>query len=178
MVKNNIVATSNKLAWFLIRSQPKREHIAVANLCKVHGVDSFCPRIRYKKATRRGSVNWIESMFPGYFFAKMNYEKQSREVTYASGVSHIVKFGDYAPQIATHIIEQLQESFSDGSYIMDVDPNIALGDEVEIGSGVLKGELGQVVKVLPGEQRVSILIEFMGDQKEIDVNLYDLILPK
>ncbi len=57
-------------AWYCVRSQNKHEHIAAAHLRMLDGVTVFCPRIRFKRTTRRGVVWVTEGMFPGYLFAR------------------------------------------------------------------------------------------------------------
>ncbi|HXO97259.1 MAG TPA: transcription termination/antitermination NusG family protein, partial [Chthoniobacterales bacterium] len=57
-------------AWYCLRAQPKREHIAAAHLRILQGVTVFCPRIRFQRATQRGLVWVTEAMFPGYLFAR------------------------------------------------------------------------------------------------------------
>ena len=41
-------------AWFCVRSQPKHEHIAAANLRRNPDIDVLNLRIRFKRSTRRG----------------------------------------------------------------------------------------------------------------------------
>src|SRR5260221_5470813 len=60
-------------AWFCLRAQPKREHIAAACLPQTCEVEVFCPRLRFRKLTSRGPVWFIEAMFPGYLFARFDY---------------------------------------------------------------------------------------------------------
>ncbi len=62
---------SAERAWYCLRSQPKHEHIAAAHLRLLEGVTVFCPRIRFKRATRQGLVWVTEAMFPGYLFARI-----------------------------------------------------------------------------------------------------------
>ena len=59
--------------WFCLRAQPKREHIAAACLRQNSEVEVFCPRVRFRKHTNRGPVWFVESMFPGYLFARFDY---------------------------------------------------------------------------------------------------------
>ena len=58
-------AKSHLPEWFCVRCQTKREHIAAGHLRELLGVEVFCPRLRYRKATRRGKIWWMEPMFPG-----------------------------------------------------------------------------------------------------------------
>src|ERR1700736_2594285 len=86
-------------AWYCLRSQPKHEHIAACHLRLLEGVTVFCPRIRFRKATRQGVVWVTEAMFPGYLFARFELTEMHRHVCYAHGVSGIVRFADRYPTI-------------------------------------------------------------------------------
>ena len=48
-------------AWYCLKTQTKREAIAAAHLRELEGVEVFCPMLRYRKATRRGKVWWVEA---------------------------------------------------------------------------------------------------------------------
>ncbi len=57
-------------------------------------VEVFCPRVRFRKQTNRGPVWFVESMFPGYLFARFDYPALHRRVRQGPGVSGFVQFGD------------------------------------------------------------------------------------
>src|SRR5262249_43854978 len=95
---NSNQTESGRVAWYCLRSQPKHEHIAAAHL-RILGVNVFCPRIRFKRKTRLGIVWVTEAMFPGYLFARFELAEMHRKVTYAHGVSGIVRFADRYPAI-------------------------------------------------------------------------------
>ena len=56
--------SEDEMKWYCVQVGPKREHIAAANLQVEEGVEVFCPRIRYRKKTRRGVIWFVEAMFP------------------------------------------------------------------------------------------------------------------
>jgi transcriptional antiterminator RfaH len=49
--------------------------------------------LRFRKATRRGAVWFVEPMFPGYLVAEFLYSAVHRAVEHASDVHGIVHFG-------------------------------------------------------------------------------------
>lgn len=166
-------------AWYVLRTQLKRERLAAANLRRLDGVEVFLPRLRYQKTTRRGRVWWVEPLFPGYLLAKFPFLEMSRAVSSAGGVSRIVAFGDDAPQVPERFVEDLRAEVArhetDSEEIV-VDWKVEVGDEVELGEGPFKGMEGQVVDVRPGAERVSLLLEFLGEEQPVEVSLYSLIL--
>lgn len=165
--------------WYVLRTQLKRERLAAANLRQLEGVEVFLPRLRYQKTTRRGRVWWVEPLFPGYLLAKFPYMEMSRAVTYVAGVSRIVSFGENTPAVPDQFVRDLQAEVArheTESEEIVVDWKVEVGDEVELGEGPFKGMEGQVVEVRPGIERVSLLLEFLGEEKPVEVSLYSLIL--
>jgi transcriptional antiterminator RfaH len=44
------------MKWFCLRSQPKHAQIAAGHLHKDAGMEVFLPRVRFRRATKRGRV--------------------------------------------------------------------------------------------------------------------------
>ena len=166
--------------WFVVKSQTKREHIAASILANAEGVEAFCPRIRYRKATRRGKVWWVEPLFPSYFFAKFNYESHSRLVASSHGISQIVSFGGRVPHISEVILEEVRRQTRVYSVddIIEVEQVVCRGDEVEFSTGPFKGVKGVVQAPKSAKERVEIMVEFLGQEQVVEVDLLSLILPR
>ena len=97
-------------AWFCVRSQPKHEHIAAAHLKGDPDLEVFLPRIRFKRATRRGPVWFTEALFPNYLFTRFDLAACLRRVCHAWGVRGVVHFGDRGPIVPEAVIEELRVS--------------------------------------------------------------------
>jgi len=168
-------------AWYCVRTKPKREHIAARSLAQLEGVQSFCPRLRYRKATRRGKVWWVEAMFPGYIFAFFSRPEKERDVVHTLGVMKLLKFGDYVPEIPANFIaelcEQMQQQDEGEDDMLTLEPTVSEGDEVEIAHGAMRGFQGIVVEVLPSQERIKLLVEFLGNQQVLETDLFSLLLP-
>lgn len=169
--------------WFCVRTQTKREHIAAEHLRELESVEVFCPRIRYRKATRRGKIWWVEPLFPSYLLVRFNLAEMERAITFCQGVRGLVRFGSLIPPVPTSFVESLRKevrerSDADEQELFSVSPIIQLGDEVEIAHGPLQGMQGKVVSIAPAAERVKILLEFLGQPHAIDVDLFSLLLPR
>lgn len=177
-------AESSGPQWYCARTQVKREHLAARHLRQLEGVEVFCPRLRYRKATARGRIWWVEPLFPGYVLARFELETMKRQITYCHGISGLVSFGTEVPAIpddfvATLKSEVLQHHDPDNDEeTMTTSPVIEIGDEVEVADGPLRGMSGEVVQVAPAEERVKILLEFLGQAQVIDIDLFSLLLPR
>lgn len=170
-------------AWYCVRTQTKREHIAAGHLRGLEGVEVFCPRLRYRKATRRGKIWWVEPLFPGYLLARFDRKESERAVTFCQGVRGLVRFGSLIPEVPPAFVESLRHEVrarADGGdeELLSVMPDIEQGDEVEIAHGPLQGMRGTIVAVAPASERVKVLLDFLGQPHAVDVDLFSILLPR
>lgn len=159
--------------WFCIRSQLKHEHIAAAHL-RSAGHDVFLPRIRYKKATRRGPVWFNEALFPNYLFARFVWKESLSDVMHTRGVSTVIHFGQHWPAISDQEIQGLR-ALADDEQLFTVEEMFTPGEEVTISGGSFHGLTGLVQKYLPSRDRVAILLEFLGRQTLVEVSPGSLV---
>lgn len=166
--------------WYVVRTQTKREKIAAGHLRALDDVEVFCPIIRYRKATRRGKVWWEEALFPGYLLARFDIDQKQNAVAYCQGVRGFVKFGHQIPAVPLWFIEDLQHSWHEQATdeTLIVKPQIAIGDEVELAHGPLQGLKGAILEVLPGTERVKVLLDFLGQPQAISVDIFSLLIPR
>jgi len=162
--------------WYVVRSQTKRERTAAAYIRKELGLEVVAPQVSYVKSTRRGKVKWKEAMFPGYLFVKFVREVNERAVCYAPGVLTLVKFGSIVPSIEGDFVEGLRDSLSEDDNL-SLERVILKGSQYEVSEGPMRGQEGVVVDILPGGDRVKMLMEFIGGDREVDIDIYQLLLP-
>jgi transcriptional antiterminator RfaH len=62
--------------------------------------------------------------------------------------------------------------------VLIVRPQFETGDEVELATGPLQGMKGLIIDVLPGAERVKVLLEFLGQTHAVDVDIFTLLLPR
>ncbi|MGB0792275.1 MAG: transcription termination/antitermination protein NusG [Opitutales bacterium] len=167
------VGSENTLEWFCLRTQVKREHIAAAMLSRLENVDVFCPRISQVKKTKTGKKRFVEAMFPGYIFACFSFRDNYRRVIYTQGVSALVAQGDRRA-IPEHIIQELRTTLPEG-IIEAPDLSILPGAQVEFVAGSLKGLNGTVIAQLPAENRVQVLLDFLGREITVAVSAEGII---
>src|SRR2546423_14323598 len=87
-------ATDAKPVWACIRTHPKHEHIAAAQLSHVPGVEVFNPQLRLERQTRRGRMRSTESLFVNYMFARFVIATTLERVRYTPSVKTVLHFGD------------------------------------------------------------------------------------
>jgi len=158
----------SSIAWFCLRSQPKHEHIAAEHLRRMEGVDVFNPRIRFSRSTSKGKVTVTEAMFPNYLFARFDWKTSLTRVHYAPGVSGVVHFGSKWPTVPDQAIEEIRTVI--GTQGIHVVPDaIAPGDEVVVAGGIFHGLQAVVTQIMPGKERVMVLMDFLGRQTAVEL---------
>ena len=171
------VLPTDRSFWFCLRAQTKREHFAAVALRKQHRIVCFAPRLRMRKLTRRGAVWFVEAMFPGYFFAQFDYVTERRRVEHAPGVRGLVQFGDRLATIDATIIDALRQRMETDE-LVTLDPELKVGQEVQIAHGPLRGIEVLVTQLLPASERVRVLLEFLGRSLQMELPKGTLIQPR
>lgn len=161
-------------AWFCVHTRPKCEHLAASVLRNLEEVETFCPRIRFQRSTRRGKVWFVEALFPSYFFARFDAARLLRAVKHSQNVIRVVEFGGKPVPIADQTIAELRQEM-EGEEIREVRTPLKVGDTVELTEGPMRGLKGIVSTLLSGEERVRILLEFLGRESLVEVHADKLL---
>ena len=160
--------------WFCLCTQTKREHIAATVLSKIDEIEVYCPRISQIKKTRTGKKRFVEALFPGYIFARFSLRDNYRRVIHSQGVRRLVKQGERIA-VPERVILDLKASLPEG-IIEAPDPSLKPGAKIQFVSGSLQGINGKVIAQLPAQNRVQILLEFLGREITVAVSGDDILL--
>ena len=163
------LAVSDTPLWFCLRTQPKHERLAATTLRRQLEIPCFSPQLRFKRATRRGAVWFVEAMFPGYLFAQFVYPLHYRRVQHSSGIRGFVHFGDYVATIDSDIVATLQQKAGEEE-IVTIDPEIKVGQSVQIVEGPFQGVEALVTHLMPASERIRVLLEFLGRSVQTEVS--------
>lgn len=149
----------------------------------MEGIEVFCPRLRYRKATRRGKIWWVEPMFPGYVLAKFSISEMERAVMFCQGVRGLVRFGTEIPAVPESFVDALKNEIlnrqgAEHEELVTLSPTLEIGDEVEVAHGPFQGMQGTVIAVPSATERVKILLEFLGTPQAVDMDLFSILLPR
>lgn len=165
---------SDELLWYCVKTKPRQEGIATRLLRGELGLEVFCPKIRFKRARSTG-VAWVnEAMFPGYIFARFVYPELYRRVAATSGVARTLSFGGRPCILDSQIIEGLRRHVSDGETV-EIASEIKEGEEVKVVEGPFAGVRALVTRILPARERVAILLNMLGQEREIEVAAQDVL---
>jgi transcriptional antiterminator RfaH len=171
----DLLAETPDASWFCLRCQPKREHVASAHLRKLPGVETCCPRVRIRKATRRGPVWFVTAMFPGYLFARFNFALWHRLIKQTTGITGFVQFGDRLALLPDNLVSEIRDR-SGADEILEVSHLPEPGQQVRVASGPFEGAEALVTRLLATRDRVEILMEWLGRSLPTEVATTDLEL--
>lgn len=163
-------------SWYCLRAQLKREHIAASLLKSELGIEVFLPRLRHRKKTVRGPVTFTEALFPGYLFACFDLQESLSQVRSMPGVAGVVHFNQDYQTVPDKVIEELQQMC--GNEILEVSETYQTGDAVEVVTGSLSGIRGLVRSYIPARERVIVLMEFLGREAEVEMEVSSVIPDK
>ncbi|MGE9293911.1 MAG: transcription termination/antitermination protein NusG [Puniceicoccales bacterium] len=168
--------TEENSTWYCLRTQPRRERIAWANLLELPEVEVLFPRARYQRKGPKGKRWVMEPLFPNYLFAKFDPMLQQRAVKYARGVSYLVKKGDELATVPEQVIADIAEISDEGIFEVTPAP-LTVGDRIKVIGGIFTGAEADIVSLVPARERVRILLEILGRETPIDIGFDEIERP-
>jgi transcriptional antiterminator RfaH len=157
-----------------VRTGNKQESKVAALLRKEVALEVLSLSVRFRRL-RSGIPIWVkEALFPGYVFARFDYVSQHRHVRAISGVASIVQFGDTPAEVPVAVIDEFR-LLSPAGDAVEISPELETGSEVTVASGPLRGLRTLVTRVLPARQRVAILLDILGMDREVEIESARLV---
>jgi transcription antitermination factor NusG len=131
--------------------------------------DFYLPKITLKKINSNPKVAML---FPGYIFVNTSIENYSA-LKYTVGIKNIIRFGNNISCISSEEIKAMQMA-EETSKIDPVAQQIQIGQDAMISKGSLTGSIVKVCS-LASEERVSVLLSFLGSVRRVTIPEKDLI---
>jgi transcriptional antiterminator RfaH len=149
------------MAWFLVRSKPRQEAVALTNLVR-QGYESYLPMFATEKLVRRKPTVVQEPMFARYLFVRLDTSGQGQSwspIRSTVGVSELVCFGSRPARVDAALIATLRERET----AQQADPNalFAAGDNVRITEGAFAG-LKAIYQMNDAEGRAMVLLDLLS----------------
>jgi transcriptional antiterminator RfaH len=148
-------------AWFLVRSKPRQESVALTHLAR-QGYESYLPLFATEKLVRRKSTVVQEPMFARYLFVRLDTSDNGQSwspIRSTVGVSELVCFGSRPARVDDALIGTLREREA----AQQVTPTtlFASGDSVRITEGAFAG-LEAIYQMNDGEGRAMVLLDLLS----------------
>ena len=142
--------------WYVVNTKPKKES-QVERLFAEGGFSVYIPK--YVKEKR------VVPFFPGYGFLRFEFPGQYQMVKYTRGVKRVVGNDAGPTPIPEEIVEGIKARECNGLVVFErYGEEPAVGDEIEVVEGPLKGLKGIFRKEVGDTERVMILLNYVSYQ--------------
>lgn len=148
-------------AWFLVRSKPRQESVALTHLAR-QGFESYLPLFAAEKLVRRKFTVVQEPMFARYLFVRLDTTGQGQSwspIRSTVGVSQLVSFGSRPARVDDALIATLRER--EATQQASPTTLFAHGDSVRITEGAFVG-LEAIYQMNDAEGRAMVLLDLLS----------------
>jgi transcription elongation factor/antiterminator RfaH len=153
--------------WYVVQSRPHKELYAAKNLMNQE-FRAFIPQISKTVRHARRTKTILAPLFPRYFFVSLDLlQDRWRSVRGTFGVSCLVMDGDRPRPAPRGLVEQLIATTSESNGV-DFCDRLTLGQNVRFLKGPFAEKIGRLVN-LDNADRVAVLLEMLGSEREISV---------
>jgi len=156
--------------WYALRSKPRKENVVWRQAIS-HGFETYYPRIRVHPVNPRSRK--LRPYFPGYLFVYADLEEVGQSVfQWMPHSVGLVSFGGEPAVVPEHLIHELRKRVEEinaaGGEIFD---GLQPGDVIVISDGPFEGYEAIFDYRLPGSERVRVLMELLGNQRQVPLEL-------
>lgn len=156
--------------WHVARTRRAAENLAVRHLSQ-QNFSTFLPT--FEKTTRhaRKFIKKRAPLFPSYVFVHFDpAHTQWRSINGTLGVAGLLMNGDQPAPTPRGLIEDLMLAYSDPATPPE---RFAIGDQVRMIGGPFADKVGRLAEI-HGAGRVSVLMEFMGQERPVRTRVESL----
>jgi transcriptional antiterminator RfaH len=152
--------------WYLIKTKPRQETIAIANL-ENQNYQVYCPFAIIN--------NKNQFLFPGYLFVHLDNESQDwSPIRSTKGVLDFVRFGINFANIPDRVIDLITQNEKNTANKIKNINNFKKGDKVQINDGIFKSCVA-IFQSIKSDERVLILLNLLGQEQTIYINKKSLV---
>jgi transcription antitermination factor NusG len=159
--------------WHALEVEPRRKRSAKEEL---KAVAYFPEKPEWtRRGAKRTKVIKMEPLFPGYAFARLNYNSDDfrrQQIVNTLGV-RFVRFGAYLGVIPDDKLEEIKSEVMEANANAEVEcrdgmQNFKVGDVVRIAKGAFSGRSSQIYS-LDAADRVRVLLDWLGGARSVSV---------
>jgi transcriptional antiterminator RfaH len=160
----------DSLSWYVVHTHPKQEERTSDNLMG-WGVETLAPKLHVKKYNEFTGrpTQLIKPFFPGYIFARFNFNALYHKIRFTRGVHSLVSFNNNPVQVEDEIINLVRSRIGEDGFVKQFE-QLQPGDEVVINDGRFQNFYGVFEREMPDADRVRILLNTVNFQAHIVVD--------
>ena len=154
--------------WYVIQFKPNAHRLVEKNLQR-QGFETFLPMQEIMRRKSSRFVADLRPLFPSYMFVYLDDDGSDwRKVNSTIGVSRLVSSKSTPEAIPLHFISNLMLR-CDAKGKLLTPKTLNSGDNVEVLTGPFENFVA-TIETIDEQQRVSILMEFMGQTTRIHIS--------
>jgi transcriptional antiterminator RfaH len=164
-----MASTEDRLRWYVVHTKPGRELMVSGLIESQLALEVYLPEVVETRRNRRRKT----PLFPRYLFVRVDLARTpGQAINTLPGVIHLVSFGGYPQPLADREVDTLIARL-DALNAQGGLPTHAFhpGDEVRLLDGPLQGLEAVFIGPMTPTQRVRVLLDFLGTEREAEVAL-------
>jgi transcriptional antiterminator RfaH len=161
----------DSLCWYVVHTHLKQEERTSSNLQTLQHLETLSPKLRVDKYNEfTGQLNQVvKPLFPGYIFARFEFNKFYHRIRFTRGVHSLVLFSNIPTPVDDEIIELIRSRVGSDGFVKTKE-ELKPGDEVVIRDGRFKNLCGVFESSMADADRVRILLNTVSFQAHVVVN--------
>ncbi len=167
-----IVVMHQDSFWYLVQCKPREGFRAEAHLQNQH-YECFHPTTLVKRKIAGQVRSVMASLFPYYLFVRLNDAQSWSTIRSTRGVSRLVHFNGIPARIDDALVDGLQYHCSNLQGLIPA-PIHHIGDKVQIKDGIFS-TLEAMVTAVDGDERVTLLLNFLNRPQYIDLSVHSVM---
>ena len=164
------------LRWYLVRTKPNGEGIALRNLER-QGYGAYFPRLSLTLPFRGRWRDRVVPLFPGYLFVRLEEGRQPlAPVQSTPGVASVVRFGVSYAIVADSVMEELvaRANPETGLHRLSRGQPLVPGSRIRITAGPFEGLEG-IYQRESGRERAVVLLSVLGQAATVGVPVENVV---
>ena len=146
--------------WYLLRTQAGEEQTARSQVSRLTA-DVLLPLLKVRVRRRNRMVASVAPLFPGYMFARLDFERAYARLRYTRGLRGMVCFGGQPAVVPEWLIGELKQHCEHGPVELP-ERMFVPRERVMVIDGPFREFDGIFERYLSGSERVAILFSTMG----------------
>lgn len=153
--------------WYVVHCKVGKEYLVNAVLGSRFRLNTYLP----EEKVRQGKEIRLRPFFPGYLFIQANFEKiKISDINFCTGVKYIVACNGKPQPISQAIVLEIRERLERLNASGRVDSHqFQPGEQVRVGSGLLEGLDAVFISSAKPNERVWILLNFLGRLTKVQI---------
>jgi transcriptional antiterminator RfaH len=155
------------MKWYAIYTKRGQEDKVEEILARA-SIEVFYPKLRRKRVVRGKYEYVIQPFFPGYLFAKFDPLFQYHMIKYTRGVRGVVGNRNSPWPVSDDIIDIIKSRMNDQGIVV-INPDIKVGDKVEITEGPFMGFTGIFEREMKDSERIIVLLDTIEYRASLEI---------